>query len=165
MNNRIGEWLGPCEVVAFDTEKKLVHVRHASRKDDPPKPFYLAQVKPYYPPEILSHSFLVDLESGITSFQTPKEELVWVKEVIELTDRRALSKQMKQAKLAELRSLFDRVTFKVVLKEDTPANANVLSGRVFLAIKSTLDGQTKFKARYVMGGHKDKVEGNHSTHQ
>ena len=58
----------------------------------------------------------------------------------------------------EVKGLFERGTFKVILKEEIPKDANVLGARFVLAIKSTIDGKIKFKARYVIGGHRDRLK-------
>ena len=65
---------------------------------------------------------------------------------------------MMNAVKKEVIGLFERGTFKIILREDVPENANILPGRFVLAIKSTEEGQEKYKARFVMGGHRDKVK-------
>ena len=62
---------------------------------------------------------------------------------------------MSQAKRNEMKGLLERGTFSIILREEVPKDANVLPGRFVLAIKSAEDGQVKFKARYVIGGHRD----------
>lgn len=57
--NRIGEWLGPYDVDSVDYDKKLVFIRDT--KVGQARPFNIAQVKPYYSPELPSQAFLVDL--------------------------------------------------------------------------------------------------------
>ena len=58
--------------------------------------------------------------------------------------------------IEEIQNLLERGAFKVILKEDITTDSNVLPGRFFLAIKSTEDGEIKFKTRYVIDGHRDK---------
>ena len=65
---------------------------------------------------------------------------------------------MTSAKKAEIRNLLKRGTFKVILREDIPNDANVLPGRFVLTIKSTDDNRAKFKSRYVISGHRDKLK-------
>ena len=43
-------------------------------------------------------------------------------------------------------------------REDLRDGANSLTARFVLAIKSTADGRYKYKARYVIGGHRDKLK-------
>ena len=57
-----------------------------------------------------------------------------------------------------MRNLLMRGTFKVILREGIPDDANVLPGRFVLTIKSTDEDQVKFWARYVIGGHLDKLK-------
>lgn len=63
---------------------------------------------------------------------------------------------MSEAIKKEVRGIFDRGTFKIILPEDVPTDGNGLPGRLVLAIKSTEDGEVKYKARFVIGGHRDK---------
>ncbi len=60
--------------------------------------------------------------------------------------------------MAEIRNLLSRGTFRVILTEEIPRCANVLRGLFVLAIKSSESGQVKFKARYVISGHRDKLK-------
>lgn len=65
---------------------------------------------------------------------------------------------MSEVKRKEIRGPLDRGTFRVMLREDIPDDGNVLPGRFVLSIKSTDDGEVKWKARYVIGGHRDKLK-------
>eukprot|EP00171_Calliarthron_tuberculosum_P023324 IDg23324t1 len=159
VNHRIGEWLGPYEVDSFEPDKKLVFVRETQIGNA--RPFNITQVKLYHPPDELANTFLSDIHKGLQRFSSEDkdEELhPYITEVINNYDPRASCKEMSEAKRKEIRGLLERGTFKVILKEDVPADANVLPGRLILAIKSTEDGQIKFKARYVIGGHRDKMK-------
>lgn len=78
-------------------------------------------------------------------------------EVLDLNDERATSHEMNAAKRKEIRNPLQRGTFNVVLKEDISRDSSVVPERVFMAIKSTKDDLTKFKARYDVGGHGDKL--------
>lgn len=49
-----------------------------------------------------------------------------------------------------------RSTFKVVLREDIPIDANILPDRFVLKIKSSPDGKVIHKARFAIGRHQDK---------
>ena len=46
----------------------------------------------------------------------------------------------------------------MILLEEIPPDDNFLPGRFVLAIKLTDDGQVKREARYVIGGHRDKLK-------
>ena len=65
---------------------------------------------------------------------------------------------MTEAKKQEIKNLLQHGTFKVILQEDIPKDGNVLPGRFVLAIKSSVDGRIKYKARYVIGGHCYKLK-------
>ena len=69
-----------------------------------------------------------------------------------------MSSEMHEAKMKEVRDLFRRDTFRVILKEDLPESANALTARFALVIMSSTEGETKYKARYVIGGHHDKLK-------
>ena len=155
--NRIGEWIGPYPVLAVNEDKKLVYVQDS--KIGTARPFNWVQVKPYYVSGTLAHSFMLDLEKGFRKFGHAGDEDaddVFLTEIITKKDPRPKSKEMTEAKKTEIRNLLKRGTFKVVLKEDVPPDGNVLPGRFVLALKSTEDGEIKHKARYVIGGHRDK---------
>lgn len=73
-------------------------------------------------------------------------------------DERAHHREMKQSKCKEIHVLLRGETFSTVLRREVPADANDISGRFALAIKSKLDRKTKDKARLVVGGHCDKLK-------
>lgn len=64
---------------------------------------------------------------------------------------------MKKAIREEIKGLLQRGTFKVILKKEIHGDANILPGRFLLAMKSSLDDNTKYRARYVVSGHRDKL--------
>lgn len=55
--------------------------------------------------------------------------------------------------------MLDRGTFMMMLKEEPAHNGNILRGRFVFAIKSTDDRKVKYKARYVIGSHRNKFKG------
>ena len=65
---------------------------------------------------------------------------------------------MRTAIQHEVKDLIQRGTFKVKQKKDLPHRANALNARFVLGIKSDADGGVKYKARYVIGGHRDKLK-------
>ncbi len=65
---------------------------------------------------------------------------------------------MTKAKRDEVKGLLERGTFSIILREEVPPDGNVLPGRFVLAIKSTENGEIKFKARFVIGGHRDRMK-------
>lgn len=156
VNNRIGEWLGPLTVVSYQLEKKLVFVKDT--ENGPPRPFNLTMVKQYLEPEQLSRSFMSNISRSFSYFKSPTENDCFLTEIIDPRDPRARSMKMVAAKKDEVRNLLKRGTFKGMLKEDIPPDGNVLPGRFVLSIKSTEDQEIKFKARYVIGDHRDKLK-------
>ena len=52
-------------------------------------------------------------------------------------------------------SILPYAKFKIVDRSEVPEDANVLHGRFVLAIKEPETRQQKFKARYVIQGHRD----------
>lgn len=100
------------------------------------------------------------MHHALSYFATAEEDdcAVHLTEIISIKDPRARSREMTQAKKDEIRGLLDRGTFSVLLREEIPQDANVLPGRFILAIKSAEDGKIKFKARYVSGGHRDRIK-------
>ena len=156
MGNRIGEWIRPFKIHAVDQERKLVFVQ--DMKISLARPFNLTQVKRYHYPEAINHSFFGDMREGLPDFRSPSDVDVHLTEILTPAEARTNSRKMSEAKREEISNLLKRGTFRVVLHEDIPKDANVLPGRFVLSIKSTIDGQTKFKARYVIGGHRDKLK-------
>ncbi len=77
---------------------------------------------------------------------------------MEKNDPRANIPEMHEAIKCEVRELLQRSTFKVVVKEELPDGANALTARFVLEIKSNSVGKIKYKARYVVGGHRDTLK-------
>ena len=178
VNHRIGEWIGPFTVLVMDASKNLVYIQDV--KVGAARPLNVAQVKRYIVPMDVAHSFFADLHHGPSHFASPDDDddCIHLTEVIHSKDPRATSRDISQTKRAEIRGLLDRATsrdisqtkraeirglldrgtFSVILREEVPLDGNVLPGRFVLAIKSTEDGQVKFKARYVIGGHRHRMK-------
>lgn len=72
-------------------------------------------------------------------------------------DPETKSDQKVTAERVEIQTALKIRTFKALLKEDIPPNANGFSGRFVLAIRSTSDRAVKYKARDVIGRHRDKM--------
>ena len=62
---------------------------------------------------------------------------------------------MNEAIKSEVQDWIRQGTFKVIPREDMPDGANALIARFVLAIKLTADRDLKYKAQYVVGGHRD----------
>lgn len=160
VNNRIGEWLGPFTVCGVNMDSKLVYVH--LKESESPKAFGLAQVKKYHPPEISTNHLFTDLHDALYYFGSRNHRdggylNAFATEVINKSDPRFESQFMRDAKKAEIKGLMERETFKVVKTENIPPDATILPGRFVLAIKN-VDGLEKYKARYVIGGHRDSMK-------
>lgn len=142
--------------MATDHTKKLAYVQDV--QVGAARPFNFSMVKPYYQSETLAHSFITELHEGLRKFGTPDDSQVFLTEILDVGDPRVSSKEMNDAKRKEITNLINRGTFKIILKEEIPPDGNVLPGRFVLAIKSTEDKKVKFKARYVIGDHRDKMK-------
>ena len=120
----IGEWIGPYKVHAVDQPKKLVFVKDSEEGDL--RPFNVTQVKPYRTPEQTNHAFMTEILHSVSTFSSPKDEDMCLTEVRPPGDPRCSSKEKTSAKKAEIRNLLKRGTFKVILREGIPNDANVL---------------------------------------
>jgi hypothetical protein len=62
------------------------------------------------------------------------------------------------AKRSEIKGLMTRGTWKVVLRDEMPAGANLMSDRFKLAIKNVSTNEETFKAIFVVKGYRDKLK-------
>ncbi len=65
---------------------------------------------------------------------------------------------MAAARRKEIKGLLERGTFEIIFKREVPSGAHLLPARFVFAIMSTLDGEIKFKARYVICGNRDRLK-------
>ena len=99
-----------------------------------------------------------ELRMFFTRHQTSPSQQTHLTDVLEPSDPRTHSSEMLNEIHNEIRDLIKRGTFKMLMREELPDGANALTARFVLAIKSTTDGQVKYKARHVIGGHTDKMK-------
>ena len=86
----------------------------------------------------------------------PKPYQVLLTEVLKPGDpREAL---FDEAKKKEIQGLVEKGTWKVILKSEMSPNPNILGGRFVLAIKDAGTDKEKWKARFVVQGHRDKYK-------
>ena len=152
---RIGEWTGPHIVDRIDHSRKLVYVRLMPA--DNITAFNIAQVKLYVRPDHAADRVMTVLFNRLRHFSNPPRDVLHTT-VLQPRDPRCHTPEMRAAKKAEIDGLLSRGTFQIVCPEDIPPGANVLPGRFVLAIKSDRGGPTKWKARFVVGGHRDKFK-------
>lgn len=94
-----------------------------------------------------------DKGKGGDSTDTPR---ILITEVLTPRDVRGDSSEFTAAKKREIEGLISRGTWKLVLRDDVPKNANILGGRFVLTIKDAETDKPIFKAIYVVQGHRDK---------
>lgn len=75
--------------------------------------------------------------------------------VVQINDKRAHYSEMKAPIKSEVIDLLRRGTFKVITRKEIPDGANALTARFVLATNSKADGDIKYKALYVVGGHRN----------
>eukprot|EP00171_Calliarthron_tuberculosum_P009468 IDg9468t1 len=129
-------------------------------KSGKPIHFGLAQLTPYFLPSDIVQSLFCGMHLEFKYFysDSSEEHDVFLTKIIRSQDPRADLPKMTEVKRVEIRELPKRKTFKIILLEEVPLKANILPGRFVLAIKSTEDGKLKYKARYVIGGHRDRMK-------
>ena len=121
---RIGEWMGPFNVVAVDEEKAQVFVQDI--RIGQARQFNIVQVKRYHQPEKLSTTFMSDVRECGRYFGSPEDEEVYLTEIISKGDNSANLKEMTIAKRQEIKNLLERGTFKDIPKEDIPKDCYVI---------------------------------------
>jgi hypothetical protein len=65
---------------------------------------------------------------------------------------------MQRAKLAEMKGLLAKGVFEIVLREEIPPGSNTLGGRYVLGLKDPGTDKERWKARFVVQGHKDLMK-------
>ena len=135
MGHRIGEYVGPFTVIAYDSITKTVLVQNeAGGKYEK---YSAAQTKLFIradpekkTPEVIVIDYMKQIHSSLSEYRTPANEIdVRLTEVIQSSDPRTRDLRMAKAIQDEARDLLRRGTFKVILKEEIPDGANVLTAR------------------------------------
>lgn len=104
--------------------------------------------------EIL-HAALAPFVPDAAAAKTPAY-VVHLSEVIQPRDPRAAL--FNDAKRKDIEGLISRGTWKVVLRDEVPDNANVAGSRFVPTIKDGGTSQEIYKARYVVQGYRDKLK-------
>lgn len=159
--NRIGEWTGPFTVTATHRDKRIIDVT-SDRAIGPPKAFSLSQVKAYRGRDEFSEEFFINLYWSLSAYKTPSDEpedhRVLLTEVLDTNDPRCTTKEIVDAICVEVKGLLQQGKIKIILRRKIPPDGDFMPGKLILAIKSAEDGEVKFKARYVIGGHGDRQD-------
>lgn len=141
VNSRIGERIGPLKIEGINEQSKIDFVR--DKRNSAAFPFNKVQIKPYYTEEVLLFSFILYVTGYSNQYTLPKaEEDTFMTEIISSPDIFAMKKEMTEAKYKEIQDFLKIGTFKTVLKEGIPTNANVIPGRFVLAIQYGSDGSS-----------------------
>ena len=157
IGNRIGEWKGPYTVLIDDATSKIVLFQKDAKAQQ--ERYNAVQVKPFFSPEIASTQFMKTVHTVLNKYSSnPTVHTIYMTEVIDASVPRAKTPEMKEAIMKEVLYLLKHRTFKFLLKEELPDGANALTPRFVVAIKSNADGKIKYKARYVVDGHRDRLK-------
>eukprot|EP00171_Calliarthron_tuberculosum_P016379 IDg16379t1 len=92
----------------------------------------------------------------LREYHERKNAEVYVTEVIKKGDPRATSPEMRAAISKEIQGLINRGVFKIVLKQEISEDSNLMGGRFVLAIKDVGTDTERYKARFIILGHRDK---------
>jgi hypothetical protein len=143
------KWVGPCVVSRVEGRTVYVHT-HAGEIS-----FSVTQLKLYRNDleSVLEES--TNFVRGVSSKLRQNTTRIHVTETIQPDDPRARDPKMLAAKRKEIEGLLNRGTFRIVLRSDIPQHANKLSARYVLAIKDPNTDREVWKARLILGGHRD----------
>ncbi len=110
VHNCIREWVAPFSVEFSDESKKLVYVKDVKIGNS--RPFNLAQVKPYYPPEDIAYAFVESLRHFFRDYGNSQDDVgsVYLTEIVDKEDPRSKTFEMTAAKRAEIAGLLARGT-------------------------------------------------------
>lgn len=137
----IKQYTGPHMIATVDGKSVRLHLGEKFG----PRPFNISQIRPAHNNP---HSE-ENLEKLLNS-----HGILWTEIIPTGDDRESL---FHDAKKNEILGLIERGTFRITLTEeiDKSEKPNILPSRFVLAIKHT-DGGDIFKARFVIGGHRDR---------
>ena len=148
------EWIGPFIVTGISG--RMITIISSESSNEPKKEILVNkfQIKPFFQEVNFMHNIL--------QFRTKQSEMTkplyraFITEVIYPEDPR--TDKFGPAKKKELEGLIKRGTWKVVLKEEVPDDANILGSRFVLTIKDTGNEIEIWKARFVVQGHREKMK-------
>jgi hypothetical protein len=145
---RIREFTGPFVVTLSDGKGIKIELGESTG----PRSLNISQIKPWSLQN--DASFLPRPRITLISEKDPVPEIAtihWAESIYNSDPLTALFDD----KMKELFGLIERGTFRLVLQEDIGPNLNFISSRFVLAIKHE-SGTEKLKARFVLGGHRDR---------
>lgn len=77
-------------------------------------------------------------------------------ELIGPTDKKQDMKEFDVAGRKEIQGHLKRGTWKLGMEDESPSDANILSGRFVLSIRDSKTEKSIYKARFVVQGYRDK---------
>jgi transposase InsO family protein len=149
-------WTGPYPVVHRHEKDVLVSI-HGQ-----PRSFNISTLKPAPvsdPAQVDETTCEIDSSNAKMSSsdsQRPSAESTHtlLTEIVDADDPRA--SQFTEAKRKEVLGLIERGTFGIQLACDAPPRPNILPSRFVLTVKNVETDRPVFKARLVVGGHRDR---------
>ena len=130
-------------IASVDTESIRIHLGERTG----PRMFNIAQLRPPLIQRLESYD-------EVLSEQEPYRPRVLYSKPVEHGDPH--EHLFDEAKRKELLKLVERGTFKLVLVEEPGDKPNIVRYRYVMSIKHSEGGEVKYKARYVLGGHRDR---------
>ena len=143
---RSRRWEGPYRFLGQNRKTVLVESSRGVKQEFP-----VVAVKPYN-----AGSTLLAAVKELAQDYAAKVNVIEI--VHDPSDQR-----FEEPKKKEIQGLIERGAFKIVPKESVPHGANLLKGRFVLAIKDPGTKDQRFKARFVIQGHKDQEKQNMVT--
>lgn len=142
----------------MDQSKKQVYEQDT--KTGTARSFNMAQVKKYLAHELVAHYPTRDISKRLQWFGSPvaETENTCLTEVTAATNLRAQWCDTCEARTTKVKIPLEHGNLMIISREDVPLDGNVLPSQFLLIISFIGDGQIKHKARYVVGGHRDRLK-------
>ncbi len=115
-------------------------------------------MKKYLEPDEAVYCFFEDFNNVFESFKSPEDGSIFLIEVLEDNDPRVFTPEIAAARRKEIKAVLERGTFEVIFKREVAPGAHLLLALFVFTIKSTVDGEIKYKARYVICGNRDRLK-------
>lgn len=140
---KIKRYTGPHIAASVHGKQVRLHVRETTV----PREFNIAQLRP------APLTRLPSMDEVLTNENAGTPRVLYTEEIHHGDPRESL---FDDAKRQEIAGLIEKGTFRLVLEEETGPNPNIVPCRFFLCLKHSETGEVKYKARFVLGGHRDK---------
>lgn len=153
----LGEWIGPYVEKSFDADSRILLVQKNTEKSL--ERYSITQVEPFLSPEPTATEFMGNLSRAFIHYISHERPVhMFSTERINLDDPRANSPETRKTIDEEVQDLLKRGTLRKIWRSDLPDNANALTARFVLEIKSNSECETRYKARYFVGGYRDSMK-------